>query len=145
MCLPYDFLPLWLSPPMNVHMSHMEMMIHSGILSSILSFWLLPFEQHKFSFSKKIVLHNKFTRVTFTSLSQKGFILFGIALITMELSLVLHAFFVFHMCFPILVATCDTISQKGSIESSQFPSNFLFGTASSSYQVFLPLSHFSQN
>ncbi|XP_050288617.1 beta-glucosidase 46-like isoform X4 [Quercus robur] len=32
------------------------------------------------------------------------------------------------------VATCDTISLKGSIESSQFPSNFLFGTASSSYQ-----------
>ncbi|KAM3749355.1 hypothetical protein ACB098_05G178100 [Castanea mollissima] len=38
------------------------------------------------------------------------------------------------MCFPILVATCDTISLKGSIESSQFPSVFLFGTASSSYQ-----------
>ena len=110
------------------------------------SFWLLPFEQHKFSFSKMIVLHNKFTRVTFTSFFlKKDSFLFGIALITMELSLVLHAFFVFHMCCPILVATCDTITLKGSIESSQFPSNFLFGTASSSYQVFLPLSHFSQN
>ncbi|KAK7838937.1 beta-glucosidase 46 [Quercus suber] len=52
----------------------------------------------------------------------------------MELSLILHPFFVFHMCCPILVATCDTISLKGSTESSQFPSNFLFGTASSSYQ-----------
>ncbi len=67
----------------------------------------------------------------------------GLPLIVMELSLVLHALFVFLLFFPILMATCDTISLKGNtdMESSPFPSNFLFGTASSSYQVFLPFKY----
>ncbi|XP_059437846.1 beta-glucosidase 47-like isoform X2 [Corylus avellana] len=52
----------------------------------------------------------------------------------MELSLVLHALFVFQLCFSILMASHDPISLKGSMDSSPFPSSFLFGTASSSYQ-----------
>ncbi|KAG6695229.1 hypothetical protein I3842_09G086300 [Carya illinoinensis] len=52
----------------------------------------------------------------------------------MELSLLLRAFFVFKTCFSILMVSCDPISLKGSADSCPLQSNFLFGTASSSYQ-----------
>ncbi|KAJ4703174.1 putative Beta-glucosidase [Melia azedarach] len=53
----------------------------------------------------------------------------------MELSMAYHVFFVFGMCFSVLVVSCNTIiSEKGGLNSSPFPRNFLFGTASSSYQ-----------
>ncbi|XP_062161707.1 beta-glucosidase 46-like [Alnus glutinosa] len=53
----------------------------------------------------------------------------------MEVSLVLHALFVLQLWFSILMASYDhPISLKGSLDSSPFPSSFLFGTASSSYQ-----------
>ncbi|XP_021821493.1 beta-glucosidase 45-like isoform X2 [Prunus avium] len=47
----------------------------------------------------------------------------------------LHAVLVVEMCFSILIVSCNHISLKGSsASSSPFPSNFLLGTASSSYQ-----------
>lgn len=40
------------------------------------------------------------------------------------------------LCFSILKASCNShISLEGNAASSSFPSDFLFGTASSSYQV----------
>lgn len=56
--------------------------------------------------------------------------------IVMENLSALHAVLVVEMCFSILVVSCNHISLRGSsASSSPFPSNFLFGTASSSYQV----------
>ncbi|KAL5775428.1 hypothetical protein ACOSP7_012985 [Xanthoceras sorbifolium] len=53
----------------------------------------------------------------------------------MEVSLVLQAFFVFQMCFQVLLVSCNPIiTMKGRLGTSPFPRNFLFGTASSSYQ-----------
>ncbi|ONI10039.1 hypothetical protein PRUPE_4G024300 [Prunus persica] len=53
----------------------------------------------------------------------------------MEKILALHAVLVVEMCFSILIVSCNHISLGGSSASSSlFPSNFLFGTASSSYQ-----------
>ncbi|XP_052201373.1 beta-glucosidase 46 [Diospyros lotus] len=52
----------------------------------------------------------------------------------MELPLSIHALFVFEICFSILMVSCKLIVMKASEYPSPFPSNFLFGTASSSYQ-----------
>ncbi|XVF27837.1 hypothetical protein REPUB_Repub14bG0143600 [Reevesia pubescens] len=47
----------------------------------------------------------------------------------MELSL-----FVLELFFLIIVMLCNPVSLKGNLDASRFPTNFLFGTASSSYQ-----------
>ncbi|TKY72135.1 hypothetical protein E2542_SST00873 [Spatholobus suberectus] len=54
----------------------------------------------------------------------------------MELPLVaLHALFALCFCISIFLGLCDDfLSVKENSRSSPFPSNFLFGTASSSYQ-----------
>ncbi|KAK7359745.1 hypothetical protein VNO77_01710 [Canavalia gladiata] len=54
----------------------------------------------------------------------------------MELLLLLHhALFALCFCFSIFSGSCnDSVSMKENSSSSLFPSNFLFGTASSSYQ-----------
>ncbi|KAI4298657.1 hypothetical protein L6164_032190 [Bauhinia variegata] len=45
-----------------------------------------------------------------------------------------HALFALSFCFSTFMGSCNIISIKESSSSSPFPSNFLFGTASSSYQ-----------
>ncbi|XP_061347854.1 beta-glucosidase 47-like [Gastrolobium bilobum] len=53
----------------------------------------------------------------------------------MELPLLMHhALFALSFCFSIFTGYCDFISLKENSDSSSFPGNFLFGTASSSYQ-----------
>ncbi|XWS15598.1 hypothetical protein CRYUN_Cryun34aG0014600 [Craigia yunnanensis] len=53
----------------------------------------------------------------------------------MELSSLYNAILVLEMCFSIMVVLANPLSLKGNSDASPFPSNFLFGTASSSYQV----------
>ncbi|XP_070661911.1 beta-glucosidase 47-like isoform X2 [Malus domestica] len=52
----------------------------------------------------------------------------------MEHFSVLHVFLIVDICFAIPMVSCNDIFFKGNSASSPFPSNFLFGTASSSYQ-----------
>ncbi|KAA8515484.1 hypothetical protein F0562_018905 [Nyssa sinensis] len=52
----------------------------------------------------------------------------------MELSLLFDVLFVLEMYFSTLMVSSNFITQNGSLHSSSFPSNFLLGTASSSYQ-----------
>jgi len=56
----------------------------------------------------------------------------------MEFLLGCYAFIVLDLWFLVLMVSCNPIFLKGSSDNSAFPSNFLFGTASSSYQVLLP-------
>ena len=58
----------------------------------------------------------------------------------MEFLLGCYAFIVLDLWFLVLMVSCNPIFLKGSSDTSAFPSNFLFGTASSSYQVLLPSS-----
>lgn len=52
----------------------------------------------------------------------------------MEFLLGCYAFIVLDLWFLVLMVSCNPIFLKGSSDTSAFPSNFLFGTASSSYQ-----------
>ncbi|XWS19447.1 hypothetical protein CRYUN_Cryun31cG0016700 [Craigia yunnanensis] len=53
----------------------------------------------------------------------------------MELSLLYNALLVLEMCFSIIVVLANPLSLEGNSDASPFPSDLLFGTASSSYQV----------
>lgn len=54
----------------------------------------------------------------------------------MEFPLLYHAFFLLGICFLVLLVSCNpVIKVNGEFSSSPFPRSFLFGTASSSYQV----------
>ncbi|KAK2447796.1 beta-glucosidase [Trifolium repens] len=46
----------------------------------------------------------------------------------------LHAIFVLSFLFSIFIGSCGFVSMEDNLSSSSFPPNFLFGTASSSYQ-----------
>ncbi|KAL3596219.1 hypothetical protein D5086_007856 [Populus alba] len=52
----------------------------------------------------------------------------------MEFLLGCYAFIVLDLWFLVLMVSCNPIFLKGSSDTLAFPSNFLFGTASSSYQ-----------
>ncbi|KAJ6767306.1 GLYCOSYL HYDROLASE [Salix purpurea] len=52
----------------------------------------------------------------------------------MEFLLGCYAFIVLDLWFLVLMVSCNPIFLEGSSDTSAFPSNFLFGTASSSYQ-----------
>ncbi|KAK6283596.1 hypothetical protein POUND7_002548 [Theobroma cacao] len=52
----------------------------------------------------------------------------------MKLSHLYHALFVLEMCLSLIMVLCNPVSLKENLDSSPFPSSFLFGTASSSYQ-----------
>jgi len=55
----------------------------------------------------------------------------------------LHALFVLSFLFSIFIGSCAFVSLENNLSSSPFPRNFLFGTASSSYQVILASKLFS--
>uniref|UniRef100_A0A6N2K8J9 Sugar phosphate transporter domain-containing protein n=1 Tax=Salix viminalis TaxID=40686 RepID=A0A6N2K8J9_SALVM len=60
----------------------------------------------------------------------------------MEFLLGCYAFIVLDLWFLVLLVSCNPIFLKGSSDTSAFPSNFLFGTASSSYQEDLDLMEY---
>jgi len=55
----------------------------------------------------------------------------------------LHALFVLSFLFSIFMGSYGFVSLENNLSSSPFPRNFLFGTASSSYQVILACKLFS--
>lgn len=53
----------------------------------------------------------------------------------MHVALLFHVLFLLEMRFSSLMVSCNLITMKERENPSPFPSDFLFGTASSAYQV----------